>query len=229
MLSALLFSPVVLSVAWLLYLSMLLLAVWRTPWLELLADSRRQHVLFGSAFMLVMLWLVRHQFDNGLTFHFLGVTAVALLLDWPLAILAAALAQAVLWLLGLDTLAGMGINGLLRIAVPVVVCMGIHHALERLQPRNLFLYIFISGFLAAGLAAAGCLLVGLLLLSGSGALEVLPSVIELVGYALLVMFPEAFINGTLITGLVVYCPHWVATFAADRYLQAPLDQDPADD
>lgn len=35
------------------------------------------------------------------------------------------------------------------------------------------------------------------------------------------MFPEAFINGTVITGLVVYYPEWLETFNRTRYLQAP--------
>ena len=40
-----------------------------------------------------LLWLVRRDFDSGLSFHFIGLTAVTLLLDWPLAIIAALAAQ----------------------------------------------------------------------------------------------------------------------------------------
>jgi uncharacterized membrane protein len=35
------------------------------------------------------------------------------------------------------------------------------------------------------------------------------------------MFPEAFINGTAVTALVVFCPDWLETFNRTRYLQAP--------
>ena len=37
----------------------------------------------------------------------------------------------------------------------------------------------------------------------------------------LVAFPEAFINGTIVTALVVFYPDWLETFNRSRYLQAP--------
>ncbi len=66
----------------------LLWGMLRISWVELVADSRRQHLLFGCIFALSILWLMRKEFDNGLTFHFLGMTLVTLMLDWPLALLA---------------------------------------------------------------------------------------------------------------------------------------------
>ena len=50
------------------------------------------------------------------------------------------------------------------------------------------------------------------------------SVTEVLGYLLLVAFPEAFINGTAISALVVFCPDWLETFDTDRYLQEPFDE-----
>jgi uncharacterized membrane protein len=40
-----------------------------------------------------MLWLVRRDFDTGVSYHFIGMTAVTLLLDWPLAIIGGLVAQ----------------------------------------------------------------------------------------------------------------------------------------
>ncbi len=48
---------------------------------------------------------------------------------------------------------------------------------------------------------------------------------NLLGYLWLVLFPEAFINGTLVTALVVFYPQWMETFNRTRYLQAPWRQD----
>tara|TARA_R110001599_G_scaffold216670_2_gene414926 strand:- start:333 stop:650 length:318 start_codon:yes stop_codon:yes gene_type:complete len=96
-------------------------------------------------------------------------------------------------------------------------------ALESFQPRNLFLYIFISGFFAAGLAAAATVLVGIGLLQWSGSIQAPNSILELFGYLLLVMFPEGFINGTAVAALIVFYPDWVDTFNSDRYLQEPFD------
>jgi uncharacterized membrane protein len=39
------------------------------------------------------------------------------------------------------------------------------------------------------------------------------------------MFPEAFINGTVVTGLVVFYPDWLETFNRTRYLQAPWKEE----
>jgi uncharacterized membrane protein len=176
-------------------------------------------------FLLAILWLLRRDFDNGLSFHFLGLTAVTLLLDWPLAILAGSLAQLALVLLGVDDASAFGANGLLRILAPVLVTVVISQALERRRPTNLFLYIFISGFFAAGVAAVTTMLLGMGLLAWADNLAAPESSLELFGYALLVMFPEGFINGTAIAALVVFHPDWVETFDTDRYLQEPFDSD----
>lgn len=100
-----------LTVGWLIYVSVLLWALWRAPWVELFTDSRRQHLLFGTVFALFMLWLVRRDFDTGVSYHFIGMTAVTLLLDWPLAIVGALVAQCGLVLLGRQDLAAVGVNG----------------------------------------------------------------------------------------------------------------------
>lgn len=223
MLSAALLTSSQLLLCALLYGLVLLYALKQVRWVELIIDSRRHHLFFGSVFALFALWLVRREFDNGLTVHFIGLTAVMLMLDWPLAIVAGSLAQLGLCLLGLDDAAALGANGILRILVPVGITLALSRALESFQPRNLFLYIFISGFFAAGLAAATTVLVGMGLLQWSGTLQAPDSLIELFGYLLLVMFPEGFINGTAVAALIVFYPDWMDTFNTDRYLQEPFD------
>lgn len=223
MLSAALLTSSQLLLCALLYALVLLYALKQVRWVELITDSRRHHLFFGSVFALFALWLVRREFDNGLTVHFIGLTAVMLMLDWPLAIVAGSLAQFGLCLLGLDDPAALGANALLRILVPVGVTLILSRALESFEPRNLFLYIFISGFFAAGLAAATTVLVGMGLLQWSGTLQGPESLIELFGYLLLVMFPEGFINGTAVAALIVFYPDWMDTFNTDRYLQEPFD------
>lgn len=225
MLAASLLTPLQLVLGAVLFGVAALCALARVSWVELLADERRQHLFYGSIFMLFVLWLVRRDFDNGLTFHFIGLTAVTLLLDWPLAILAGAVAQLALVLLGMDDAEAFGINGILRVLAPVLVTIVISRSLERMKPRNLFAYIFVSGFFAAALAAAATILVGMGLLAWSGQLSPPSSLMEAFGYLLLVAFPEAFINGTAISALVVFCPDWLDTFDTDRYLQEPFDKD----
>ncbi|MEE1867995.1 energy-coupling factor ABC transporter permease [Pseudomonas auratipiscis] len=227
MIDAQVLSDLSLTLGWGGYVVLLLWAVARTGWVELFTDSRRQHLLFGAVFALFALWLVRRDFDNGVSYHFIGLTAVTLLLDWPLAIVAGLLAQVGLILMGRQDLAAMGVNGLLFIGLPVLVTEVCAILVERAQPKNLFVYIFCSGFFAAALAALLCLLIGLGLLWIDGRF-VMPEWIEdFIGYLWLIIFPEAFINGMVVSALVVFCPEWLETFNRTRYLQAPWKDDDA--
>lgn len=147
MISAAVLAPETLSIGWLLYAPVVMWAILRSPWVELFADRRRQHLLFGTVFALFMLWLVRRDFDTGVSYHFIGMTAVTLLLDWPLAIVGGLVAQFGLVLLGRQDLAAVGVNGMLLILLPVLVTEVCAVLVERAQPRNPFVYIFCSGFL----------------------------------------------------------------------------------
>lgn len=225
MIAAEVLSAQTMVIGWLLYVPVVLWAVARAPWVELFSDTRRQHLLFGTVFALFLLWLVRRDFDTGVSYHFIGLTVVTLLLDWPLAIVGALMAQTGLVLLGRQDLAAMGLNGVLLIVLPIAVTETCARLVERAQPRNPFVYIFCSGFFAAALAALLCLLVGLGVLWLDG-LFVMPEWLEdFIGYLWLIIFPEAFINGMLVTALVVFCPEWLETFNRTRYLAAPWKDD----
>ncbi|WP_120997605.1 energy-coupling factor ABC transporter permease [Stutzerimonas urumqiensis] len=216
-----LLSPLSLVTGWICYALALAWAASRTPWLELFSDTRRQHLLFGATLAIFLLWLIRRDFDSGLSFHFIGLTAVTLLLDWPLAILAAFIAQLGLFATGHQDLWAIGVNGLVLVLIPVIVTECCALAVERAQPRNLFVYIFCSGFFPAALAALGCVLASLGLLLLDDRYPMPPWLSQFWGYLWLVMFPEAFINGTAVTALVVFRPEWLETFNRTRYLQAP--------
>ncbi|CAI8835724.1 MULTISPECIES: energy-coupling factor ABC transporter permease [unclassified Pseudomonas] len=225
MIGAELLSPFTLTVGWLLYVPVLLWAIARAPWVELFSDSRRQHLLFGTVFALFLLWLVRRDFDTGVSYHFIGMTAVTLLLDWPLAIVGGLVAQVGLVLLGRQDLAAMGVNGALLILLPVLVTEGCALLVERAQPRNPFVYIFCSGFFAAALSALLCLLLALGVLWFDERFALPEWLEDFVGYLWLIIFPEAFINGMVISALVVFCPEWLETFNRTRYLSAPWKDD----
>lgn len=210
--------------AWLLYVAVLCWAIWRSPWVELFTDSRRQHLLFGTVFALFLLWLVRRDFDTGVSYHFIGMTAVTLLLDWPLALVGGLVAQLGLMALGRQDLAALGVNGLLFVGLPVLVTEACAILVERAQPKSPFVYIFCSGFLAAALAALLCLLLALGLLWFEGLFEMPIWLSDFIGYLWLIIFPEAFINGMIVSALVVFSPEWLETFNRTRYLSAPWNE-----
>ncbi|MFC5697961.1 energy-coupling factor ABC transporter permease [Pseudomonas sp. GCM10022186] len=227
MIAAELLSTESLTLGWAIYLPVLAWAIWRAPWVELFSDSRRQHLVFGTVLVLFILWLLRRDFASGLSFHFIGMTAVTLLLDWPLAVLGGLTAQLGLLALGKQDLAALGVNGALLVLLPVLVTELCAKWVEHYQPRNLFVYIFCCGFFPAALAALLCVLIGLGVLWVDGVFPMPPWLEDFIGYLWLVMFPEAFINGTAVTALVVFCPEWLETFNRTRYLQAPWkDDDP---
>ena len=221
MIAAQLLSPTTQVVGWLLYGPLLLWALWRAPWLELVSDFRRQHLLFGTVLALFLLWLVRRDFASGLSYHLIGMTAVTLLLDWPLAVVAGFVAQLGMLLLGRQDLAALGVNGVLLIVIPVAVTEICALRVERTQPRNLFVYIFFCGFFPAALAALLCILAGLGVLWVDGLFPMPLWLGDFVGYLWLVIFPEAFVNGMLVTALVVFYPDWLETFNRSRYFSAP--------
>jgi uncharacterized membrane protein len=225
MIGAELLSPQTLAVGWLIYVPVLAWAVAKAPWVELFTDSRRQHLLFGTVFALFMLWMVRRDFDTGVSYHFIGLTAVTLLLDWPLAILGGLFAQLALVLLGRQDMMAVGVNGALLVLLPVLVTECCAILVERAQPRNLFVYIFCSGFLAAALSALACLLLGLGLLWYDGIFAMPYWLEDFIGYLWLMIFPEAFINGMVVSALVVFSPEWLETFNRTRYLSAPWNDD----
>ncbi|MEQ7921210.1 energy-coupling factor ABC transporter permease [Xanthomonas sp. WHRI 1810A] len=213
------------TLAWLVYAVVMGWAIWRSPWVELFSDVRRQHMLFGTVFALFLLWLVRRDFDTGVSYHFIGMTAVTLLLDWPLALVGGCVAQLGLLVLCRQDLAAMGVNGLLFIALPVLITEACSRVVERLQPKNPFVYIFCSGFFAAALSALLCLVAALGVLWWEGLFAMPEWLEDFVGYLWLIIFPEAFINGVVITALVVFCPEWLETFNRTRYLSAPWKDD----
>lgn len=209
---------------WVIYAPALLWAIWRAPWLQLISDTRRQHLLFGTAFAVFLLWLVRRDFESGLSYHFLGMTVVTLLLDWPLAMLVGFAAQLGMLALGRQDLPALGMNGLLLVLVPVLVAELCALRVERAQPKNLFVYIFFCGFFPAALGTLLSILLGLGVLWVDGLFPMPPWLEDFIGYLWLVIFPEAFINGMLVTGLVVFYPDWLETFNRSRYLSAPWNE-----
>ena len=134
-------------------------------------------------------------------------------------------AQLGLLAIGRMDLASLGINGVLLVLIPVLVTELCALRVERAQPRNLFVYIFFSGFFPAALAVLLCILVGLGVLWVDGLFPMPPWLGDFVGYLWMVIFPEAFINGMIVTALVVFYPDWLETFNRSRYLAAPWKDD----
>lgn len=196
---------------------LLVWAVRRADWRRLLSDDALQHSLFASAVVLGLLWHLRAGLAPGLTIHLFGMTAVTLMLGWELAVLAGLLALASVVITGQESLRLFAVNALVTVFIPALVSHGIMIWERRRGFRNFFAYIFFCGFFGAGIAvaSAGCLMVTLLWSAGVYDWDFL--VHDYLRYLPLILIPEGFVNGAVVTGLMVFHPDRLLTLDQSRY------------
>lgn len=196
----------------------LLFAIFRSPWRALRTAPNRLHILFGSIATMLLLWILKAELTPMVGFHLLGITTVSLLLGLPLALLAGSLVT-ILHLLLLDGSPNLwGLHWLLNVTVPVFVTLILLKGLRRLGPRNLFVYMLGVGFLGGGISMLAVVIATLLVFSVTGHLALVEASMDQAFLGFLLIFPEAFINGMLVTGFAVYCPQWLKTLDEKYYL-----------
>ena len=180
----------------------------------------------GVAFLLalggvILLWSASAGLPQnpGLNLHLLGATILTLAFGWPLALLGLLSALLIITLMGHAGWESFSLNALIMVAVPVLIAAIIHEVVHRKLPNHPFIYIFISAFLGGALTLAGLAAVSAAVLLVSGTYGMDELVREYLRYIPLLMFPEAFISGGILSILVVYRPEWVVTFDDETYLK----------
>lgn len=191
----------------------------QADWQRLRADQALQHSFFGAAVVLGFLWQLRAGVSPGLSVHLFGITAITLMLGWGLAVFAGLLALLIVVITGREPWHLFGVNGLVTVIIPALVSHGIMLWERRTNFRNFFAYIFFCGFFGAGIAVgiAGCVMVAMLWFGGAYSWYEL--VHEYLRYLPLILLPEGFINGTVVTGLMVFHPERLLTLDPRRYDQ----------
>lgn len=191
------------------------------PW-DYLRNREDSNILFASAVVLWLVWQLRTDIPaaEGLEFHLLMATTVTLMFGWAFAFLVICASQVLITLQGMADWGSYAAVVLCNGAVPIAVTVLVYTLSRRWLPRHCFVYIFVCCFLAGGLAMLASRLAGMaVLLSGES-----HSIFQMQadGYFILVpitMFPEAFVNGAIMTMLVVFRPHWVGSFRDQQYLK----------
>ena len=180
----------------------------------------RLHLLAGAAVSMALLWSIHARVDPGVAIHLLGITGVTLLLGWRLAALAGALAMLPLALLGAVPWSLLPVGWLLSAALPAAASLGVAWVARFRLPRNPFVFIFVCSFFGAGFALFTTWLGAAALLTASS--QPLPSGpgSSLLAFLPLVVFPEAFINGAVVSMLIVYRPGWVRLYDERFYDRA---------
>jgi uncharacterized membrane protein len=201
----------------LLFLVILVRAVRSIDWPALRKDSALQHSFFGAAVVLGFVWQLRAGISPGLAIHIFGITVITLMLGWALAVLAGLLALVITVITGREPLIMFAANGLITVMVPAIVSHGIMLWERRRDFRNFFAYIFFCGFFGAGISVAAAGGVMCLMLWSSGVYTFDQLVHEYIRYLPLFMIPEGFVNGTFVTGLMVFHPDRLTTLDQRRY------------
>ena len=200
-------------------LLLLVLILRRAPWRRL-QKLDILNVFMGAAVTLLMMWSIKAGIKPGLNFHMLGGTLLTLMFGPWLALAVLSMVLCAITLLGAAGWASIGANFLLMAALPVLLSYSIFRAADRHLPNHLFVYIFVNGFVGAGLAMVTCGLTAatLLRIVGTYTSSYLGS--QYLPFFILMGWSEAMLTGMAITLMVVYRPEWVCTFSDERYLKS---------
>lgn len=208
-------------------ISLLLVAVLCTDAIrraDIAQASTREHLIWAMATAAIFLG---HQMTiglpSGIELHYMGSAFLALLLGYPRAILsmvlvllASALMQGSVWVLGVQII--------FHAAIPITLMMIISRAIQRMLPPNLFVFLLGNGFIGLFITYA---LEHFIALGGRALLISADtnSYADLTPYALLLASGEAWMEGMIITVLVVFAPGAVRMFDDAVYLRPQDERD----
>ena len=183
-----------------------------------LADNAQLNVLLGAVVCVLLMWTLRTEVQPGFAWHLSGMVALTLMFGWSLAIIAGSLALFAATIVGLNDWAGLVPSALVFIVLPASLTQLMLGLARAYLPKHYFIYVFINAFLAGGLVSVITALVatGLLLSAEAYSLQKLSDSYLL--FLPLMFFPEAVLNGWLISIMVGFKPHWVGSFRDEEYL-----------
>jgi uncharacterized membrane protein len=202
---------------WILYLLALGLAVWLAPWRRL-REGTPLHLFAGAAVSLMILWAMRTNVLPGLEFHLLGMTTVTLMLGWSFAVLTGSIALVGAALAGFGGWAGLPVNALLDVLLPATLTQTLLVLARSALPKHFFVYVFVNAFVAGGVAVLASGYAAVWILVGAEAVRLDDLRQGFLPFLPLMLFPEAFLNGFLMSVMVGLRPEWVWSFRDEEYL-----------
>ena len=189
----------------------------------LAAVAGRPAALGVATVSLAVLWSLNASLGSGqlagMSYHLLGINLAALMLGVPAALwLGFLLLVPHMVLNGWENLNAVSLNALFLL----LPALGMNLLMRKIAwklPPNLFVYIFLNGFISAalGMLLTGFLIVLLLQTAGAFPSEILWASVFPVFF--LLTWGEAFLNGIFTAIFVALRPQWLATFDDSRYLR----------
>lgn len=172
---------------------------------------------FGGIVVLLMLWSVRTDLYDGLSWHLSGMVFMTLAWGWSLALLAGLAAQVGLVLAGLHDWPALIPTLWVLVVLPASLTQLVLGLVRAWLPKHFFVYVFVDAFFCGALVAVSSALVAVLLLILNGQ-DWGPLRDQVMIVIPLMLFPEAFLNGIIVTMLVALRPQWVWSFRDEEYL-----------
>ena len=200
------------------YIFVLVAAFKRAPWRVILQNRILQHMLFGATALLMALWSMRAGISPGLEIHFLGMTVMTLVFGWDLAVISASIVLVGMAIIGKESWDGLFVNGVCSVLLPIAATYLVLKFTERKLLKNFFVFLFVCGFIGAGISTAVSGMATSMVLVIDGVYDLSKIYHEYIRYLPLIMFPEGLMNGIFLTGMLVFHPDWVRTFDAKGYI-----------
>jgi uncharacterized membrane protein len=201
-----------------LYIFAVLKSLRWADWARLTRETQL-NVFLGACVALMLLWTLRTEIQPGVSWHLSGLVSFTLMFGWSLTLVGASLVLLGITLAGLNDWSGFLPSVVLHILLPVTLTQVILALVRAYLPKHYFVYVFINAFVAAGVIAVLTALVtiGALFAAGAYSLNELGETYLL--FLPLMFFPEAVLNGWIISVLVGYKPDWVCSFRDEEYLK----------
>lgn len=216
-LSTTILTPPLLTLGYLVYAAGLAWALVSAPWSWFTRDGAANR--FAATTLAVLaVWQLRAELDGGPAVHLLGATLLTLAFGWRLAVIALSIVLLFTSAITTGDWFAIGVNGTVLVLLAVAASYLIARTTERLLPRHLFVYLFVSAFFGAALTIAVVSLAALGIAGSAGLMSPHALQHNYRPTALLLLFPEAFTTGALVTLAAVYRPQWLVSFSARRYL-----------
>ena len=212
-----LFSPATLWAANIGLLLVVLQALRHAP-LRRLSNNEFIHVFSAACVAMLLLWNTRVGVLPALNFHLLGLTAVTLMFGWPFAIFAVIIVTGASIVVQDGQWTGLGLNALVMGGIPVLVTQSLLRLIQWRLPHNFFIYVYLNGFLAAGLSILAASSCGALLMLWADTAHGEWLSYQFWPFLPLIFFSEAIVNGMIMTMMVALRPRWVASFDDESYI-----------
>lgn len=214
------FHSHVLLICALIWAGTLVWALTQVSWQALINNRRVQHIFFASALFVAILATMRAGIVPALTIHMLAATSITMMMGWPLALLCLSLAQLIITMAGFEHYQNLAVNGVLSAVVPVMITFLFYRLIVKPLPHNPFVFIMVGGFFngTITIALTACVTSYGLWVSGIYSPEIIWH--NYLRYLPLMMFPEGFLNGMFISGMVAFQPQWLSCFDEDSYFNS---------